>query len=59
MKKFMFSVLFCTAFAMTLGSCGNGKTDNVLGSNDSIDSVETVDTIVMDSVVVDSMVCPD
>jgi len=56
MKKFMFSVLFCTAFAMTLGSCGNGKTDNVLGSNDSIDSVET---IVMDSVVVDSMVCPD
>lgn len=55
----MFSMLFCTAFAMTLGSCGNGKTDNVLGSNDSLDTIETVDTVIMDSVVADSMVCPD
>lgn len=58
MKKILFVIAAC--FTMCFASCGN-KTESTCGiandstAVDSVETVETVDTLVVDSVVTDSV----
>ena len=58
MKKFIFAFIFAISMSFGMGSCGS-KTAANTGSHDSDTTVvDSLDSTV-DSVAVDSTVCPD